>query len=105
MEKPNPFRPVVSIVTDAEPTFEGIDAGSELDGRRFVIGLYIALSGVAALMGAALSVVLTEVSEPLTLFGFISLPPTMLGFALYGGLTVAAVLGVPLVAILYLSER
>lgn len=105
MEKPIPSRSDRSNVTDAESTFEGIDAGEGLNGRRFVIGLYLALVAVTATMGAILSVVLTEVETSLTLFGFISLPPTALGFALYGGLTVAAILGVPLLAMFYISDR
>lgn len=105
MEKPIPSRSDRSNVTDAESTFEGIDAGEGLDGRRFVLGLYAALVGVTATMGAILSVVLTGVETSLTLFGFISLPPTAIGFALYGGLTVAVILGVPLLAMFYISEK
>jgi hypothetical protein len=91
-------------VTDAEQTFEGVDDAGSLDGRRFVIGLYVALVGVAAAMGAILSVVLSGDATTITLLGVIDLPPTPLGFALYGTVTVGLALGVPLLAILYISD-
>lgn len=105
MEKPNRFRPDESSVTDAEQTFEGIDADASVDGRRFVLGLYAALVGVTAAMGVILSVVLSDEASSVVLFGFVDLPPNALGFALYGAVTVGVALGVPLLAILYLSDR
>ena len=91
-------------MTDAE-TFEGVETAGGVDGRRFVIGLYVTLVAIAAGMGTVLSVVLRDEATSVVLFGVIDLPPTALGFALYGAITVGVALGVPLLAILYISER
>jgi hypothetical protein len=39
------------------------------------------------------------------LFGFIQLPPTPVGMAVYGGVTIATLLGVLLLGVVYVSGR
>lgn len=76
----------------------------EHDGQRFVVGLYLAIVGVAALAGYIIGSFGIEEMDP-ELFGFIQLPPTALGMALYGATTIGTLLGVLLVAMIYVSKR
>jgi hypothetical protein len=95
-------------VTDPAETTAGRDDEAEtgdrdgLGGRRFVIGLYLALVAVAGVMGVLFTVAVGE-PEPPALFFLIDLPPTALGFGVYGALTVAVVLGVPLALVVAVS--
>ena len=75
-----------------------------LRGRRFVLALYAVLVAFAAGIGLLFSTVVGD-PQPPALFFLVELPPTALGFALYGGVTVAAVLGVPLLLVVHVSER
>jgi hypothetical protein len=68
-------------------------------GPRFVIGLYAVLVALSGLLGALFA------PEPPRLLFLVSLPPTAVGFAVYGAVTVALVLGVPLVGVVYVSRR
>lgn len=110
MEKTNRLPGQPSIVTDGETeaadeaTFEGVSADAGIGGRRAVITLYLLLVGVAVVMGVVLSVILEDATS-VALFGLIELPPTALGMALYGGITVATLLGIPLLGIWYISNR
>jgi hypothetical protein len=74
------------------------------DGRRLVLKLYVALVGVAATAGFLTGAVVDGLEAPRFLF-VIPFPPTPLGFAAYGGLTLALVLGVPLGLVVYVSGR
>ncbi|ERH12907.1 MAG: hypothetical protein J07HB67_01938 [halophilic archaeon J07HB67] len=73
-------------------------------GRRFVLVLYVALVGVAATAGVLTATFVDGLSRP-ELFGVIPLPATRVGFAVFGGVTMAFVLGVPLSLIIYVSRR
>jgi hypothetical protein len=73
-------------------------------GKRFVVALYLALVAVSGVMGALFTVAVSEPSPP-ALFFLFELPPTTLGFALYGAVTIAVVLGVPLALVVAVSER
>jgi hypothetical protein len=73
-------------------------------GPRFVIGLYAVLVALSGLLGALFATVVTDPEPPRLLF-LVSLPPTAVGFAVYGAVTVALVLGVPLVGVVYVSRR
>ena len=76
---------------------------TRLRGRRFVLVLYAALVAFATFAGAAFAVVVDDPLPPRFLF-VVPFPPTLVGFALYGGLTVALVLGVPLLLVRYVSR-
>ncbi|WP_251344046.1 DUF7520 family protein [Haloplanus halophilus] len=77
---------------------------SRLDGRRFVLFLYVLIVGIAGALGLVLGSVVPMGSAP-RLFFLIRLPPTGVGFAAYGMVTVAVALGVPLALVGYLSDR
>ncbi|WP_410765273.1 cox cluster protein [Haloferax sp. DFSO60] len=77
---------------------------SNLGGRRFVLGLYAALVTVAGVAGFLTGTFVSDLSAPRFLF-LIPFPPTPLGFAAYGALTLALVLGLPLVLVIFVSER
>jgi hypothetical protein len=83
------------------------DSGSDpavLGGKRFVILVYVALVAVTGVFGYIIGLARPENLDP-RLLGVISLPPTPVGVALYGMLTVALVLGVLLLAVNYVSQR
>jgi hypothetical protein len=74
------------------------------DGRRFVLVLYVLILGLTGLLGFVLGEVV-EMGAPPRLFFLVPLPPTGPGFAVYGVVTVAVALGVPLGLVVYLSTR
>lgn len=88
-------------MTDSEPTFEGVDAKTDLDGQQVVLILYVVLVGIAVFMGVLLSIILEGELESVALFGLIEMPPTALGLGLYGGITIGTLLGIPLLVIRY----
>lgn len=77
---------------------------SGIGGRRFVLVLYGLLVAFAGGAGVAFATVV-ENPEPPALFFLLTLPPTPLGFAVYGALTVGVVLGVPLALVTLVSAR
>lgn len=80
---------------DAEPRRFG--------GRRLVLGLYAVVVAIAAVMGFVIGAARPEELDP-ELLGVVQLPPTPLGMALYGALTLALLLGVLLLAVNYVSR-
>lgn len=74
-----------------------------LSGHRLVLALYAVIVGVATLAGYLTGSLVDDLRAPALLF-LVELPPTPLGMALYGGVTVALVLGVPLALIVYISR-
>ena len=77
--------------------------GTGRDGRRFVLLLYLALVGVATTAGFLTGTFVAGLEAPRFLF-VVPFPPTPVGFAAYGGLTLALVLGVPLSLVIYVSR-
>ncbi|KAB1189022.1 MULTISPECIES: cox cluster protein [Haloferax] len=77
---------------------------SNVRGQRFVLGLYAALVTVAGVAGFLTGTFVSGLSPPRFLF-LIPFPATPLGFAAYGALTIALVLGVPLVLVVFVSAR
>jgi hypothetical protein len=73
-------------------------------GRAFVLVLYLALVAVSGVMGALFTVAVDDPAPP-ALFFLVELPPTVAGFALYGAVTIAVVLGLPLALVVFVSER
>lgn len=91
-----PHRGTPSVPGDTEPT--------GLTGWRVVLVLYAVLVAVGGLAGTLVATFVADLSPP-ELFGFLPLPPTTLGFAVFGAVTVATILGVPLSLVVYVSRR
>jgi hypothetical protein len=72
-------------------------------GSRVVVTVYLAVLGVAAVMGVLLGIVNPEGLDP-ELFFVVDLPPTPLGMAVFGVTTVGSVLGVLLLVVHYVSR-
>jgi len=79
------------------------DAGGR-SGSRFVLGLYAALVAVGATVGFLTATFVEGLQQPMFLF-VVPFPATPLGFAAFGGLTLALVLGVPLALVIYVSRE
>jgi hypothetical protein len=88
-------------VTD---TVDDSEAGAVgRSGSRIVLVLYVVLVSVAGTAGFLTGVFVDGLEAPKFLF-LIPFPPTPVGFAAYGALTVALVLGVPLALVVYVSR-
>lgn len=74
------------------------------DGQRFVTGLYLTIVGIAGLAGYIIGSLGIKGMDP-KLFGVVQLPPTAVGMAVYGGVTVGTLLGVLLVVMIFVSNR
>jgi hypothetical protein len=95
----------VSDSTSTEEGFTGVDEPTVgLSGRRLVATLYVIVVGIATFTGFVLGVIGPRDLDP-QLFGFVDMPPTPLGMAAYGGITLATVLGVLLVGVMFVSSR
>ncbi|WP_254537727.1 DUF7520 family protein [Halomarina litorea] len=75
----------------------------ELGGRWFVLILYLTVVGITGVVGYLLGVFNSNVDP--VLFGFIQLPPTPLGMAAFGAITLATILGVFVGAVVLVSRR
>jgi len=76
----------------------------ETPGEKIVVQIYVVIVALAGVMGFVLGTIRPTDLQP-ALFGFITLPPTPFGVALYGMLTVAVGLGVFLGLVIYISRR
>lgn len=76
----------------------------ELGGQRFITFFYITMVVLAATFGYTIGKFGLKGMDP-ELFGFIQLPRTPVGMALYGALTIAVLLGVIFLLIIYISNR
>ncbi len=79
-------------------------SSTRLSGPRFVLALYVVLVCATAIGGFLIGAFVEELRPPAFLF-LIEFPATPIGMAAYGGLTIAVVLGVPILAIAYVSRR
>ena len=77
---------------------------ARLRGSRFDLLLYAALVAVAGVAGYLIGSTVSNLRPPEFLL-LVEFPPTPLGLAAYGALTVALVLGVPLLLVVYLSRH
>ena len=77
---------------------------ARFSGSRFVLALYLGLVAVAGLAGYLIATVVSNVRPPEFLL-LVEFPATPLGLAAYGALTIALVLGVPLLFVIYLSRN
>jgi len=66
--------------------------------------LYAVIVAIAGVLGLVLGGVVFDGGGP-ELFFLIDLPPTALGFATFGVVTVAVGLGLPLALVVYVSRR
>ena len=92
--------PLASRPTNVTENAAGEDEG--LGGKRFVIGLYLVLVAISSVMGALFTVAIDD-PDPPALFFLVELPPTAVGFGLYGAITIGVVLGVPLALVVAVS--
>jgi len=74
-------------------------------GRQLVVTLYVVVVGVAAFTGLVLGIIGPTALRPPRFLGLVPFPPSPLGLALYGGLTLAAVLGAVLLLVAFVSRR
>lgn len=63
-----------------------------MDGRRVVLAVYAAVVAISAVVGGTVPVLLPAIGHP-QLFGLFPLPSTVVGYAAYGGVTTATLLG------------
>lgn len=80
------------------------DAPRPRRGRRVVLLLYALVVAIAGLLGAILGAARPVGLDP-RLFGVVALPPSPLGVAVYGMVSVGTVLGVVLLFVEYVSRR
>jgi hypothetical protein len=73
-------------------------------GERVVVWLYVVIVALAGVMGFVLGSIRPENLEP-ELFGVVALPPTPLGVAIYGVVTIGIGLGVLLGLVVVVSRR
>ncbi|SFR46943.1 DUF7520 family protein [Halogeometricum limi] len=76
---------------------------ASLRGPRLVGILYATLVLVSGVAGLLVGVFVDGLRAPRFLF-LVPFPPTPLGFAAYGALTIALVLGIPLSLVVYVSR-
>ena len=79
-------------------------AESEWSGHRVILLLYAVVVAIAGFTGFTIGYIRPRDLDP-ELFGFIQLPPTPLGMAAYGAITLAVVLGVVLALVVFVSDR
>ncbi|WP_254271694.1 DUF7520 family protein [Haloarcula marina] len=75
-----------------------------IDGEKVVVWLYLIIVALAGVMGFVLGNIRPADLEP-ELFGFIALPPTPVGVAIYGLVTVGVGLGILLGLVVFISRR
>ena len=85
-------------------TTDGSGGARGRDGPRLVLVLYALLVAVGGVSGALVAVFVEGATAP-RLFGLVTLPPSVVGFAVYGAVTVGVALGLPLMLVAYVSRR
>lgn len=73
-------------------------------GRQLVVAIYVVIVLLTAGIGFVLGTIAPQGLDP-ELFGVIQLPPTPVGTAVYGAVTIGVLLGVLLLGVVYVSER
>ena len=77
---------------------------SGLRGQRVVVTIYLVIVAFTGVAGYMTATVVGEITPPRFLF-LVEFPPTPLGLAAFGALTIGLVLGVLLVAVTVVSDR
>lgn len=80
------------------------DRAGHVPGRRVVVAIYAGLVAFAGVMGFILGVIIDDL-QAVALFGLIPIPPTPLGLAVYGAVTIAVALGVFLLLVVYVAPE
>lgn len=80
------------------------DVSETFRGRSFVVGFYLLIVAITGVVGAVLGAVGPDDLTPVALLGLVELPPTPLGLAVYGAVTVGLALGVPLALVVAVSR-
>lgn len=75
-----------------------------LAGKRVVVVVYLAIVALTGALGAVVGLISGGNVDP-RLFGLIDLPPTPLGMAIYGVVTVGLLLGLLLALVEYVSKK
>ncbi|PSP73002.1 cox cluster protein [Halobacteriales archaeon QS_3_64_16] len=70
-----------------------------------VVALYVLVVSITGLTGYLLGSIGPEGLRPVALFGLIELPPTPIGLALYGIVTLGVGLGIALGLVVFVSRR
>lgn len=86
-------------------TETGSNAGFRPRGRRVVLVLYATIVAITGLTGYLLGSIGPDGLRPVSFLGLLTLPPTPLGLALYGVLTLGLGLGVVLALVAYVADR
>jgi hypothetical protein len=92
----------VSQETDTATAEPVVEPGRS--GRRIVLSLYVIVVAIAGFTGFVLGYIGPRDLDP-RLFGVIAMPPTPLGMAAYGAVTLAVVLGVVIALVMVVSRR
>ena len=74
-------------------------------GSRVVVVLYIVVVAITGLTGYLLGSIGPEGLRSVTLLGVVTLPPTPIGLAIYGAVTLGVGLGVALGLVAFVSRR
>ncbi|ADJ15703.1 hypothetical protein C497_11048 [Halalkalicoccus jeotgali B3] len=82
---------------------ESATAGSRVSGHRVVVAIYVGLVVFAGIMGFLLGSIVEDLRS-VALLGVIPIPPTPIGLAVYGSVTIALLLGVLLLGVRYASS-
>lgn len=80
------------------------DRAGHVPGRRVVVAIYAGLIAFAGMMGFILGIIIEDL-QAVALFGLIPIPPTPVGLAVYGAITIAVVLGVLLLLVMYAAPE
>ncbi|NLV10464.1 cox cluster protein [Halomicrobium sp. HM KBTZ05] len=75
-----------------------------LRGDRLVVRLYLIIVALTGVMGYVLAWATDETLEP-ELFGVVALPPTPVGVAVFGMVTIGTGLGVLLALVVYVANN
>ncbi|WP_435076005.1 DUF7520 family protein [Halococcus sp. AFM35] len=78
---------------------------ADYSGRSVVFVIYLVAVGIAGVMGFLLGMVGPNALRSVRLFFLIEMPPTPLGLAVYGMVTLATILGVLLLAVRFIARR
>ncbi|MFC6938490.1 cox cluster protein [Salinirubellus sp. GCM10025818] len=92
----------MSQETDAATAERVVERGRS--GRSVVLLLYTVVVAIAGFTGFVIGYIGPRDLDP-QLFGFVAMPPTPLGMAAYGAITLATVLGVVLALVMFVSDR
>lgn len=80
------------------------EGAGHVPGHRVVVAIYVGLIAFAGTMGFVLGIIIDDL-QAIALFGLIPIPPTPIGLAVYGAVTIAVALGVLLLLVRYVAPE